>query len=334
MPVVSSVSSDRRIAATELRAFYELVLSGGGGIPLEVCGLVDDGRTCALECNVVRMGARWSWRRRRPTTSTRRPWVNARSPADAGVRRRDMRSAGARYGVPMWGARLRRGVARWWAAPALIAAVFVWPVAGALSSPETTSALRVEVSGPPQNVYASDGREHIEYDLMITDAFTATATLRSLEVRAGGRLLLSYDRAALGRPDAPVGTFKPTGGRVAPATTVSTQVDILLPRSAGRTLPRTLTNRISLLDSGQCSRAIHHRDDDREAAAGERRSPAADRDRVTAEGYRMAGRQRVLRRSVLAPPPDRAGDVERRLRHARDVCDRLGPSRARPAVQG
>jgi SnoaL-like domain len=39
-----------------LRAFYELLFSNGGGIPLEHCGLVDDGRACALEYNVVRWG--------------------------------------------------------------------------------------------------------------------------------------------------------------------------------------------------------------------------------------------------------------------------------------
>jgi SnoaL-like domain len=39
-----------------LRAFYELLFSNGGGIPLENCALVDDGRACALEYNVVRWG--------------------------------------------------------------------------------------------------------------------------------------------------------------------------------------------------------------------------------------------------------------------------------------
>jgi SnoaL-like protein len=39
-----------------LRAFYELLFSNGGGIPLEHCALVDDGRACALEYNVVRWG--------------------------------------------------------------------------------------------------------------------------------------------------------------------------------------------------------------------------------------------------------------------------------------
>jgi hypothetical protein len=39
-----------------LRSFYELLFSNGGGIPLEHCTLIDDGRACALEYNVVRWG--------------------------------------------------------------------------------------------------------------------------------------------------------------------------------------------------------------------------------------------------------------------------------------
>jgi hypothetical protein len=39
-----------------LRAFYERLFSNGGGIALETCALVDDGRACALEYNVVRWG--------------------------------------------------------------------------------------------------------------------------------------------------------------------------------------------------------------------------------------------------------------------------------------
>jgi hypothetical protein len=42
--------------ADGLRAFYELLFSNGGGIPLEHCAQVDDGRACALEYNVVRWG--------------------------------------------------------------------------------------------------------------------------------------------------------------------------------------------------------------------------------------------------------------------------------------
>jgi hypothetical protein len=39
-----------------LRSFYELLFSNGGGIPLQHCALVDDGRACALEYNVARWG--------------------------------------------------------------------------------------------------------------------------------------------------------------------------------------------------------------------------------------------------------------------------------------
>lgn len=40
----------------ELRAFYELLFSNEGGIPLEHCVVIDDNRACALEYNVVRWG--------------------------------------------------------------------------------------------------------------------------------------------------------------------------------------------------------------------------------------------------------------------------------------
>jgi SnoaL-like domain len=39
-----------------LRAFYASLFSNDGGIPLEHCTLMDDGRVCALEYNVVRWG--------------------------------------------------------------------------------------------------------------------------------------------------------------------------------------------------------------------------------------------------------------------------------------
>jgi hypothetical protein len=42
--------------AEGLRAFYEQLFSNDGGIPLEHCGMLDDGRACALEYNVVWWG--------------------------------------------------------------------------------------------------------------------------------------------------------------------------------------------------------------------------------------------------------------------------------------
>jgi hypothetical protein len=40
----------------ELVALYELFFSNGGGIALEHCAVADDGRSCALEYNLVRWG--------------------------------------------------------------------------------------------------------------------------------------------------------------------------------------------------------------------------------------------------------------------------------------
>jgi hypothetical protein len=41
-----------------LRRFYERLFSYGGGIALESCAVIDDGRACALEYNVARWGER------------------------------------------------------------------------------------------------------------------------------------------------------------------------------------------------------------------------------------------------------------------------------------
>ncbi|HTU85588.1 MAG TPA: nuclear transport factor 2 family protein [Solirubrobacteraceae bacterium] len=39
-----------------LRGFYTYIFSNGGGIPMEQCSIIDDGRACAVEYNVVRWG--------------------------------------------------------------------------------------------------------------------------------------------------------------------------------------------------------------------------------------------------------------------------------------
>ena len=56
MPASQPAASCIHRGPDGLRAFYERLFSNGGGIPLETCALVDDGRACALEYNVVRPG--------------------------------------------------------------------------------------------------------------------------------------------------------------------------------------------------------------------------------------------------------------------------------------
>jgi hypothetical protein len=40
-----------------VRGFYDVMFSNGGGVPLEQCCVLDDGRACAVEYNVVRWGS-------------------------------------------------------------------------------------------------------------------------------------------------------------------------------------------------------------------------------------------------------------------------------------
>ena len=105
------------------------------------------------------------------------------------------------------------------------------------------TALQVEAAGAPQYVHGSDGRVHVEYDLIITNVFTADATLKSLEVRGDGRRLLVLRGAALAAVTLPPLGSGPTA-RIAPASTVVTLVDIALPASGGRAVPTRVTNRI------------------------------------------------------------------------------------------
>jgi peptidase M23-like protein len=111
--------------------------------------------------------------------------------------------------------------------------------AGAVGGIQTT-ALAVQAT-TARAVYGSDGRVHIDYDLLATNAFTAPVTLQSIQVRGAGRVLLTLRGRALAAH-----TFTLPG--TAPAATipvasvVKTLVDVRLPRSFGRTWPRWLTH--------------------------------------------------------------------------------------------
>ena len=111
--------------------------------------------------------------------------------------------------------------------------------------PELT-ALQVTAAGPPRFVYGSDGRTHVNYDLLITNVFTAGATLRSLTVSSGGTTLLRLAGGALAEHTREIwpapGT--PPSARIPASATRLMLVDVVLPRAAGRRAPRRLTNRI------------------------------------------------------------------------------------------
>ena len=108
-----------------------------------------------------------------------------------------------------------------------------------------TTALHVAATGAPQRVHGSDGREHIDYDLVITNDFTAEVTLTSLVVRGGGTKLLTLEGDALA-----VATHQTTGlgeptRSIPPSSAVTTLVDVVLPHSAERSVPKQLRHRIT-----------------------------------------------------------------------------------------
>lgn len=51
-------SDDVHGGRQSLRRLYTQLFAGGGGIPLELCRLADDGRACTVEYNIVRWGGR------------------------------------------------------------------------------------------------------------------------------------------------------------------------------------------------------------------------------------------------------------------------------------
>jgi hypothetical protein len=109
--------------------------------------------------------------------------------------------------------------------------------------PLQSTALEVRASGPPRHFRGTDGREHIDYDLLITNGFVADVTLRSVEVLNGrGRRLLRLEGDALAAvtfellpPARPSVTVRRSG-------VVATMVDVAVPPGA---VPTRLTHRIT-----------------------------------------------------------------------------------------
>ncbi len=109
--------------------------------------------------------------------------------------------------------------------------------------PPEVTAIQVTAPGPPRYVFGSDRREHVDYDLVITNAFTAEVTLKSLTVTGPGKRLLELTGEALAAHTHQIIAGEPSA-RIPASSTVVTLVDVVLPRSAGRSVPRRLSNQI------------------------------------------------------------------------------------------
>jgi hypothetical protein len=117
------------------------------------------------------------------------------------------------------------------------------PEATQRAVPAQSTALEVRAQARPRHFRGTDGREHIDYDLLVTNAFTADVTLRSLEVLDGrGKRLLRLEGEALAAvtfellpPGPPTATVRKSG-------VVMTKIDV--PVSAGA-VPARVTHRLT-----------------------------------------------------------------------------------------
>ena len=130
-----------------------------------------------------------------------------------------------------------------WMVPLLLLWTLAVPVAIAQAQ---ATALLVSATNTPLRVLGSDGMEHLEYDLLITNVFTAPLVLISIEVTApDGRVLLRLAGDALaGKLEPifyPVPDEKPTS-TIPVGGMVGAVIDVVVPP---RETPRRISHRIT-----------------------------------------------------------------------------------------
>ena len=108
-------------------------------------------------------------------------------------------------------------------------------------APQTT-ALRTSVFGEPLYARGSDGKVHLEYDLLSTSVFRNPVRLIKVEVlAANGQRLLNLEGDDLKARTQPLGDTTPTS-KVPPSGAVATLIDIVV---APDKVPDRLTNRVA-----------------------------------------------------------------------------------------
>ena len=129
-------------------------------------------------------------------------------------------------------------------APEPTAQPMIRPTAKASVSQGTpVTALAVSVATPPRALPGSDGRTHVAYDLMSTNATPVTVTLTGVEVSSSdGRLLATLSGAALVAATHPVGSMTSPSAALPTSATFATMVDVVLPEGVP---VKNLTHRIA-----------------------------------------------------------------------------------------
>ncbi len=118
-----------------------------------------------------------------------------------------------------------------------------WLLGAAPVGAAQTTALAVQVGSPARAVHGSDGREHVDYDLVITNAFTVPVRLESLRVLSGRRPVMTLEGRALADQTLLLAGAGPTL-TIPISSVVKTLVDVALPRFFGRRVPKRLTEQL------------------------------------------------------------------------------------------
>jgi hypothetical protein len=111
----------------------------------------------------------------------------------------------------------------------------------ASDTPQTT-ALKASVIHEPLYARGSDGKVHLEYDLLSTSVFPDPVRLTKVEVLADdGRRLLNLEGDDLKARTQPLGDTTPTS-KVPPSSAVATLIDVVVPPGE---VPERVTNRVT-----------------------------------------------------------------------------------------
>ena len=106
------------------------------------------------------------------------------------------------------------------------------------------TALLVSATNAPLRVPGSDGMEHLEYDLLITNAFTAPVTVLSVDVTdPDGRVLLRLEGDALAAvTQTVIFTGASPGTQIPVGVTVATVIDLIVPPGE---VPARISHRVA-----------------------------------------------------------------------------------------
>ena len=112
------------------------------------------------------------------------------------------------------------------------------------------TAIFVTSINQPHAVHGDDGREHVEYDLLVTSAFVSPVTLTSIDISGpGGAVIGRIDGATLAAATQGVLGQTPVAA-IPPSGSATIEIDLILP--PGKT-PAELTNHITYATPGATS---------------------------------------------------------------------------------